>query len=447
MRAVTYNNDLFVKNLQGMVKIPTVSRVDPDAIDKDAFLRLHTYLEETYPLVHKTFTKEIVGRVGLLYTWKGTGKSGKLPLMLTAHQDVVPEGDHSMWKHPPYEAVIDDGCIWGRGTTDSKCNIQAYMDALELLIADGFVPDYDIHLAFGYNEEIMGGPEAAGGLLAAELGRRGIQLGLVIDECGGIYGADDARTAMLYFTEKGYADFEFSYEDVGGHSAQPGDHTALGIMGQTACLIEENVLPQKLTEPAIIQMKAQAPFVQPELGELFKDPKANWEKLKEVAAKDRRLNALTRTTTAITMAKGSDQANILPERAWLVTNSRMLPGDTLDDLQKHFESFVPEGVKVKLLKGHNPPSVSSVDTAEYKLIVSIIEEKYPGTTFVPSILYGGTDCRYYSDLTPTQSAYRFTGLRYDDRWGGAHQVNEHIACDILTDNVDFYVRLFSAYGK
>ena len=91
-----------------------------------------------------------------------------------------------MWKHPPYEGVIADGLLWGRGSTDSKCNIQAYMDAIEALIADGFVPDYDIYLGFGYNEEIMGGPHAAGAILAQELKNRGIQLGMEIDECGGV---------------------------------------------------------------------------------------------------------------------------------------------------------------------------------------------------------------------------------------------------------------------
>ncbi len=84
------DNDLYVKHLQGMIKYPTVSSVDPEKIDTEAFLAFHKYLEETYPLVHKTMTKEVFGKVGLLYHWKGTGKSDKLPLMLTAHQDVVP---------------------------------------------------------------------------------------------------------------------------------------------------------------------------------------------------------------------------------------------------------------------------------------------------------------------------------------------------------------------
>ncbi len=313
------DNDLFVRNLQGMCRIPTVSSADPDKIDKKAYLELHRYLEETYPLIHRTLTKDIVGRVGLLYHWKGTGKCAKLPLLLTAHQDVVPEGDHSAWKYPPYEAVIAEGCIWARGSTDSKCNIQGYMDALELLIANGFTPDYDIYLAFGYNEEIMGGPEASAGLIADELKSRGVQFGLVIDECGGIYEQPGGGlVATIYSSEKGYADIEFAKSDPGGHSAMPGPHSSLGMIGRIACIIEDNLFPQRLTQPAIDQLKAMAPYMkEAKLAELCKDPVKNWEAIKPYLADDRILNPLGRTTTAVTMAKGSDQANILPERSYL----------------------------------------------------------------------------------------------------------------------------------
>ena len=86
----------------------------------------------------------------------------------------------------------------GRGSADSKCNIQAYLDALELLIADGFVPDYDIYLAFGYNEEIMGGPEAAAGILSEELKKRGVTLGMAVDECGGVSQRDGKWVAEIF---------------------------------------------------------------------------------------------------------------------------------------------------------------------------------------------------------------------------------------------------------
>ena len=440
------DNDLFVKHLQGMVRIPTVSSVDPDKIDKEAFLKLHKYLEETYPLVHKTFKKEIVGRVGLLYHWKGTGKSNQLPLLLLAHQDVVPEGDHAMWKYPPYEGVIADGVLWGRGCQDCKSHIESYMDALELLIADGFVPDYDIYLAFGYNEEIMGGPEAAAGLLRDELKRRGIQVGLALDEGGNITKEESGLIAHICPAEKGYADYEFSYEDIGGHASQPGEHSALGIIGKTACILEEKRFPQRLTKPAIDELKALAPLTEGELGEMFKDPEANWEKLKPIFIKDRKYDAMTHTTVACTMAKGSDQANILPERAWMVINTRLLPGDTTEGLLEYFKSIVPEGVKVRFIKGHNAPPLQSTDTDGYRLIQSILEEKFPGISFVPTFVLGGTDSRFYCDICPTNSVYRFSAQLRDSRSGGVHQINERIACDVLYDNVDFLIKLIQRYG-
>lgn len=366
---------------------------------------------------------------------------------MTAHQDVVPEGDHSMWKYPPFSAHVDeDNIMWGRGCTDSKCNMQAYLDALEMLIADGFVPDYDIYLAFGYNEEIMGGPGAACQIVHDELLKRGIQFGMVIDECGGISEMDGKLVATIVTCEKGYADYEFSVEDEGGHSSFPPVHTALGKLGNAVWQLENNRMEAKLTAPVIAEMKALAPFTPGHLGELYKDPEANWEELKQLAETDKKANQMLRTTTAATMASGSDQANILPERAVVITNSRLLPGETLEDLEAHFAKVLPEEVKVRLVKGHNPPAISTTESYGYRLLTKIFEDKYPGITVMPSMLAGGTDSRYYCDLTPTKSVYRVTGIKHSDRTAGAHQVNEHIDCNVIPDNVDFYVRLFKEYG-
>lgn len=443
-----YDSNLFVKHLSEMVQFPTVSRLDPKDMDMQAFEGLHAYLEQAYPLVHKTFTKEVIGYAGLLYHWKGKGGTEHLPVLLAAHQDVVPEGDHGAWKYPPFAGTVADGCVWGRGSNDSKVNIQAYMDALEMLIADGFEPEYDIYMAFGYNEEIMGGPHAAAALLADVLKERGVSLGLVLDECvNTIREVDGQYVATISTSEKGYADFEISYEDGGGHSAKPGPHSALGILAQAACAIEENVFPQRLIPAIAEQFKALAPFVEPELARLFEDAEANWEELKPICAQDREYNALTRTTFAITMAQGSAQANVLPERASIIVNCRMLPGDTLDDLQKHFEDIVPAGVKVNLLKGHNAPQVSLTGTREYEKLCELVRNEYPGVRFVPAMVCGGTDLRYYCELTPTKGVYRFQGLLYNENCCNWHQVDERMDCAVLAKNVEFYVNLLQGYAN
>ncbi len=446
---MNYDKELFAKHLQGMVQIPTVSSADPEQTRVEEFRKLHDYLEVAYPLVHKTMTREVVGKCALLYTWKGTGKSEQLPLLMTAHQDVVPEGDHAMWKYPPFSAHIDEeGVMWGRGCTDSKCNIQAYMDALEMLIADGFVPDYDLYFAFGYNEEIMGGPGTAGKYLHDELEKRGVQLGMAIDECGGVSQNEDGQyIATIYVAEKGYADYEFYVDDKGGHSAYPPLHTALSKVGKAIYDLENTRMQTKLTAPVIQEMKIRSRFMEGPLAELYSDPEAHEAELLALAETDQSINTLLRTTTTPTMAKGSDQANILPEHASIITNSRILPGETLADLEAHFRNSIPEEVQFRLVKGHNPPPVSSSESYGYRLLQEIMEEMYPGIVFIPSVLAGGTDSRFYSDLSPSRSVYRFTGIFSNGRMGGAHSVNEHIDIAILPANVEFYVNLFSRYGK
>src|SRR5690606_33395726 len=55
-------------------------------------------------------------------------------LLYNAHVDVVPTGDESAWKYPPFDAVIADGKVWGRGSGDDKASVTAQiMGAIALL--------------------------------------------------------------------------------------------------------------------------------------------------------------------------------------------------------------------------------------------------------------------------------------------------------------------------
>ncbi len=93
----------------GAVRFATVSNADNSLTDYTKFDALHEYLKETYPLVHKHLTLEHTDQAGLLYHWKGTGKSGAAPLLLMAHQDVVPEGDP---EKVDISAVFRNYCRW-----------------------------------------------------------------------------------------------------------------------------------------------------------------------------------------------------------------------------------------------------------------------------------------------------------------------------------------------
>ena len=145
------------------------------------------------------------------------------------------------------------------------------------------------------------------------------------------------------------------------------------------------------------------------------------------------------------MAQGSAQANILPEKASIVTNSRLLPGETLEDLEAHFKAVLPEYVHFRLLKGHNPPAVSTTDSPAYRLLERLAKDMHGEDVHVmPALVFGGTDSRYYCDLS--DCVYRYVGGANSGKGGGAHAVNECLDTTTLGSFVEFFVRVFQEYA-
>ena len=52
-------------------------------------------------------------------------------LAFAGHTDVVPPGNESSWKHPPFSAIIEGDKLYGRGTEDMKSNIACFISATE----------------------------------------------------------------------------------------------------------------------------------------------------------------------------------------------------------------------------------------------------------------------------------------------------------------------------
>lgn len=207
------------EHLRRMIRLKTVSSRDESQIDIGEFKKFQALLPELYPNVYRVCQYERISKHGILLKWPG--KSAQSPSVLMAHYDVVPVNE-AEWDEPPFEGVIKDGELWGRGTLDTKCTLLGVMEAAESLIQRCFVPANDVYLAFGGDEECMGGDAPA---IVDELERRGVRPVFVLDEGGAIvenvFPGVKEPAALIGIAEKGSAFVDIAAKGKGGHASAP----------------------------------------------------------------------------------------------------------------------------------------------------------------------------------------------------------------------------------
>lgn len=444
-----FDNRVCAEHLAGMVRYPTVSRHYERDMDFTAFVGLREYLEKTYPLTHRHLSREIVGTAGLLYHWRGSGKRDLPPLLLMGHQDVVPAGDETLWEFPPFAGTIARDRVWGRGASDCKSIILEHMEAIEHMLGDGFEPDFDIYLFYGYNEEVSGGENACAKACCDLLKSRGVRLGGVIDESGGICSGSargvDVPVCQITIAEKGYADFEIIRRDPGGHSKQPGKKGALYWLAQAILAIEAHPFPYRVIPEVRTIYETLAPHMTDrERGKLFADVEGNWEALLPVIDNDPALAAMFHTTMVATMCRGSAAANILPEEASITVNCRILAGDTVASVKAYLEDILPDGMEVRLLKGTEPTPMSRTDGRLYGILSDLWQDKYPNLLVVPDMMTGGTDARFLYPMC--DEVYRFQMYDISDFPRRIHSVNESMGVEQLGGAAEMLIRVLRAYG-
>jgi carboxypeptidase PM20D1 len=438
-------DEVLAHHLSQLVQCATVSNADVTRVDWKEFERFQDRLREFYPHIFSQMKVEKVGKAGLQFSLKAPGTSKK-PLLLMSHQDVVEIGDRSQWEFDPFGGAIQDGFVCGRGTTDCKHLLLCEMEALESLLAEGFVPDYDLYVSLGYSEEVYLENDVDGAeQLTQHLADQKVRIGTIFDEGGGIFPEKDGRlAARIGLGEKSAVNYEIYCNRPGGHSSKPGKGTALGAVARAVVAIEAHPFPYRLTPLVEAQLKATAPLREEPVRSIYSDPRGHWEALCRLAQEDPALDAMLHTTIAFTMASASTQPNVLPSHAAVGLSVRVLQGDTVASAMAYMAQFLPEGVEIRHISGKDPVAASTPDSDSFRLVSSILRERYGDRILmIPFLMLGATDTRYYKRITDT--VLLFTGHCRDDRWGAAHQVNEKIPVDALRPSIEFFRDVLTRY--
>ncbi len=447
VEGIEVDDQQIAEHLAACVRCPTVPLDERGTPDPLAFQQLHQMLADTYPLVHQKLKREVVNGYSLLYTWQGS-RSDLEPIMLMAHQDVV-SADPADWTHPPFEGVIDDRFIWGRGTLDIKNQLIGIMDAAEALLQQGFRPERTILFGLGHDEETGGvnGCKVMGQMLKD----RGIRLAGIVDEGGGISAGLAAgvrgAVALIGVSEKGYLTVEFTVNSQPGHSSTPPSQTSIGILAKALARLEAHPMPTHLRRLRPLYRgigKATPIYLQVAFANIW----LFGPLLKRWLVKNPEMNASMRTTTALTIITGGVEDNTIPAEAKAIVNFRLLPGDSIADVLWHAKKVIKdERVKFKPVEGkfNEALPISPQNSPAHKGLQTVIRQVFDNPPVAPFVMLGGTDCQHFVPVC--DNIYRFTSLVMDESFRGLeHGIDERIPIDGMARMVKFYAQLMRVWG-
>ena len=428
------------ENLRQLIRCKTVSYKDSALEDDGEFEKLIGLLPTLYPHVMERCEFSRLADRALLFRWKGKGEGD--PTVLMAHYDVVPVKEEA-WEKPPFEGILEDGVLWGRGALDTKVTFNGVLSGAEHLIAEGFVPEKDIYFAFSGGEEVNG----MGAVRIVEyFEENGIHPAMVVDEGGavveGVFPGVKRPCGMIGIAEKGMMNVEYTAVSAGGHASAPKPNTPLVSLSRACCRIENHPFPFHLTPPVAQMFDTLGRHSSFAYRVIFSNLWCFRGVLNLICKKSGgEMNALVRTTVAFTQASGSSAANVIPPEATMISNLRLNPEDTTESALAYLRETVgEERVSVRMLEGMNPSPISRTDCQEWEKVASAVASTWKGTIVTPYLMVQCSDSRHWGRIS--DRVYRFSAMDLtSEERATIHGNNERIRVDCLCRAVEFYIRL------
>ena len=439
---VRFDRDAAVDALAQLVRCKTVSYNDHSLEDEAEFQKLISLLPNLYPDVMETCEVRQLPDRALLLRWPG--KSPGDPSVMMAHYDVVPVNEEA-WDKPPFDAILEDGVLWGRGTLDTKVTFNGILSAANHLIARGFRPERDVYFAFSGGEEVngQGAPN-----IVAWFREQGIRPALVVDEGGAVvenvFPGVKVPCGLIGIAEKGMMNARFRARSQGGHASAPKPHTPVGVLSAACKRVEDHPFKAHIQGPAAQMFDTLGRYSTPLYRVIFANLWCFGWLLDLMARKSGgEMNALLRTTVAFTQMQGSSARNVIPPEATMVANMRLNPSDSVASALDYLKKTVAnDAVEITALESFEPSPVSETGCEAWDKVAASVAETWRGCVVAPYLMVQCSDSRHYGPIS--NHVYRFSAMDLSsEERSTIHGNNERIRVETIGKSVEFYIRLLS----
>ncbi len=435
-----FDKEASLEALRALVRCRTISYNDHSLEDEEEFQKLIGLLPQLYPHVFQVCDFQQLPDRALLFKW--SGKNPGDPAVMMAHYDVVPVNE-ALWEKPPFEAILEDGVLWGRGTLDTKVTFNGVLSAADNLIAQGFQPEQDIYFAFSGGEEVNG-KDAPN--IVAWFRQQGITPSMVVDEGGAVvenvFPGVKEPCGLIGIAEKGMMNVQFKAKSAGGHASAPKPHTPVGVLSAACKRIEDRPFKGHIQGPVALMFDTLGRYSTALYRMIFANLWCfGWVLDLLGKSSGGEMNALMRTTVAFTQMEGSSARNVIPPEATMVANMRINPADTVASALEYLKKTVgDDSVEITNLESNEPSPVSRVDCEGWSKVSTAVASTWPGCVVAPYLMVQCSDSRHYGSIS--DKVYRFSAMDLTAAERATiHGNNERIRLETAAKAVEFYIRL------
>ena len=375
--------------------------------------------------------------VSLIARYRGDGSSGKAPILLLGHMDVV-EALLEDWERPPFELTRDDTYFYARGSDDNKFGVAQLTATFIRLRKEGFVPNRDLIIAFSGDEESSMTTTRMLAYEREDLAKA--EFALNSDAGGGDLSADGKPVVYrIQAAEKTYVTWEITAHNPGGHSSRPRPDNAIYELAHAITKIQDYQFPVRWNEMTLAYFQETGKQLGGDLGNAmirFADnpqDKAATDRL----AMESSYVGTTRTTCVVTMLQAGHAENALPQSATATVNCRVFPGVPVGDIETILKQVIGnDAIEFKQLEEATESPISELRSDVVAAVSKAVHTRYPDVKVIAYLESGGTDGMHFRKAgIPT---WAVSGLFMNPDEMYAHGLNERVPIKAFYDALDHW---------